>query len=575
MPTRTLAGRGRRFAAALLLLAALAVFAHPRIEAAGDALARIDKAALAKLTLDEVEGLRSVLELRASWLVAGPLATLERLARAGIPVEVIDRDPAARWFEVTIGPEPKGDSRRPPLADARGREVPQLAPVPLEQGVWITAAVDQAAGPSTMPGSRVIRVSAAGGPALAVAAQRVIQRVPAARAEVRDDPRIAALAAEVSPDRLRTSVEALQSFQTRDATTTGALSAANFLYDYFRGLGLATRYEDFTFPGTIDGVRVTGLPATNIVVTIPGSVSPDQVVVVGAHYDSFGREQTRVFAPGADDNGSGTAALMEIARLLARGPFDFSVRIVAFGAEEYGLHGSRAHATAARAAGERILAVLNLDMIGYTDRVPEDLDVVVDTASEWLASRYIAVADKYAPLPIARRLDPLLRASDHAPFWDNGYHAMLGIEDAVLNNPYYHRATDRVETLNFDFAAGVVRATLAVAADLAQPSRAPAPPVGPSARTGFLRSLLSRVKLTELAWSPPSDRAAVGYHVYRSPTPHGTYQRVTGSPVTATSFTDRVTSAADQVAYYVVTAVDGAGRESNYSVEVDDGTIRR
>jgi len=597
MPTRTLAGRGRRFPAALLLLAALAVGSGPELtgfsrpdpaggHAAKDpaiqdptpkatlALARIDKAALATLTLEQVEGLRSVLELRTSWLVAGPLDAFERLSRAGTPVEVIDRDPRDRWFEVTVGPRTEGEPGRRARTDERGREARQSV-VALETDVWIRAAADQAPGPATPPGSRVIRISAVGGPSLAFAAQRVIQRVPAAQADVRDDPRIAALAAEVSADRLRAGVEALQSFQTRDATTTGSLSAANFLYDYFRGIGLATRYEDFTFAGTIDGVRVTGLPATNIVVTIPGTVSPEQIVVVGAHYDSFGREQTRVFAPGADDNASGSAALMEIGLVLSRQPCDFTVRIVAFGAEEYGLHGSRVHAVAARAAGEHILAVLNLDMIGFTDRVPEDLDVVVDTRSEWLAARYIAVTDKYAPLPTTRRLDPLLRASDHAPFWDNGYSAMLGIEDAVLNNPYYHRATDRVETLNFDFASGAVRATLAVAADLAQPSRTPAPPLRPSARTSFLRSLVSRVKLTELSWSQPSDRQAVGYHVYRSVTPHGSYQRVTGSPVTATSFTDRVTSAADQVAYYVVTAVDAAGRESNYSVEVDDGTIRQ
>jgi len=574
MPSPTLAGRARRFPALLLLVLSAALLLRPGVQASGDALARIDKAALATITIDQVEGLRSVLELRTSWLVAGPLDAFEKLSRAGTPVEVIDRDARDRWFEVTVGPRTEGEPGRRPPADERGREAPGSM-VALESGVWIAAAADQAAGPATTPGSRVIRISAAGGQSLALAAQRVIQRVPASQADVREDPRIAALAAEVSADRLRAGVEALQSFQTRDATTTGALSAANFLHDYFRGLGLATRYEDFTFPATIDGVRLTALPATNIVATIPGTVSPEQIVVVGAHYDSFGREQTRVFAPGADDNASGTAALMEIGRVLSRQPCDFTVRIVAFGAEEYGLHGSRAHAAAARAAGERILAVLNLDMIGFTDRLPEDLDVVVDTQSEWLAARYLAVADKYAPLAMTRRLDPLLRASDHAPFWDNGYSALLGIEDAVLNNPYYHRATDLVETLNFDFASATVRATLAVAADLAQPSRAPAPPLRPSARTSYLRSLFSRVKLTELSWSQPSDRQAAGYHVYRTTTPHGSYQRLTAQPVTATSFADRVTSEADLVSYYVVTTVDAAGRESNYSVEVDDGTIRR
>ena len=564
----------RRTAAWLVLLTLLAGgVLWPGLAAPGDVLASIDKAALSRLAPGDITALRSILELRRSWLIVGPSDVLDRLARDGAGLMVIDRAPAGRWYELTVG---AGGGERGRVAPAGGEgRAAAAAGVRVEEGVWVTVAADQAAGASTPPGSRTIRVSSASTTALSVAAARAIRRVPLAVAGVREDPRVADLVAEVSAERLRAGVEALESFQTRDATTSAALAAANFLYDSFRRLGLDTRYEDFTFTGTIDGVRTAGLPATNVVATIPGRVSPDQIVVVGAHYDSFGREQTRTFAPGADDNASGSAALMEIGRVLSRQPCDFTVRIVAFGAEEYGLHGSRQHATAARAAGERIIAVLNLDMIGYTDRVPEDLDLVVNTESEWLASRFAAAASRYAPLPIAQRLDPLQRSSDHAPFWDSGYTALLGIEDAVLNNPYYHRATDTVETLNFDFATAVTRATLAATADLAQPTRAPAPPSRPGAEATVLRSLVSRVKLTTVSWSAPSDGRAVAYHVYRSTTSRLGYERITGAPVAETFFHDRTTVGADRPGYYVVTAVDAEGRESNYSVEVNDGRVNR
>lgn len=390
----------------------------------------------------------------------------------------------------------------------------------------------------------------------------------AAAATAPEDRRIAAIAGAVSAERLRAGISALESFQTRDATTAASIAAANLLHDYFVRLGLDTAHQDFAFAAEIDGVRVSGLPASNVVATIPGTVSPQEVVLIGAHFDSWSRGGTsRVFAPGADDNASGTAAIMEVARVLAGRRFDFTVRIVAFGAEEYGLHGSRFHAQAARARGERIVGVLNLDMIGYVDRPPEDLDLIVNAASDWLATRYAEAAGRYAPLPTATTIDPQERASDHSPFWDNGYSALLAIEDRVVTSPHYHRPTDTLETLDLDFVAAVTAATAASAADLAQPSRDPAPPTALRIDTLALRSPFARVKVARLAWSTAAGGAR-GYHVYRSTTSHVDYQRLTGEPIRSASFDDWIVERPDETYYYAVTAVDGAGAESNYSPEV-------
>ncbi|HSK08040.1 MAG TPA: M20/M25/M40 family metallo-hydrolase [Vicinamibacterales bacterium] len=542
----------------LLVLALPAASQRPR----QDRLLRIDRASLERVDPSDLSAMRSVVELRGSWIVNAPAELADRLARRGIAITVIDENPSGRWFEV-VREAPSG-ARRPTF---------RASPVQLDAGVWLVP-VDPAGGWTTPPGSRTVRVPGDGTAPLSRVLRPGIERRSLARGlPTPDDPRIAGLAARVSADRLRANVAALQSFQTRDATTAASRAAANFLHDYFQGLGLRTEHEDFTFEAPVDGVRTPGLPASNVIATIPGTISPGEVVIVGAHYDSWSRESPRIFAPGADDNASGTAAVMEIARVLAGQEFDFTVRLIAFGAEEYGLHGSRFHARDAVSRGERIIAVLNLDMVGYVDRQPEDLDIIVNQASEWLAARYEEASSRYAPLPTARALDPLQRSSDHAPFWDGGYAAMLGIEDRVLVNPNYHRPTDTVETLDVEFAASVARGTLATAAGLAQLSREPAPPTALRVESSVLRSLFSRMKAAALEWTPPPAGAA-GYHVYRSATPHIGYQRLTPSPVTGPVFTDRVIERPDLTYYYVVAAVDAAGRESNYSAEAADAAGR-
>ena len=105
------------------------------------------------------------------------------------------------------------------------------------------------------------------------------------------------------------------------------------------------------------------------------------MVIVCAHYDSTSTQAT-THAPGADDNASGTAAVMEMARVLAGYQFDYTIKFIAFSAEEWGLYGSRHYAQAAKQRGEQIVGVVNLDMIGYVDLEPEDLDIVVDGQSD-------------------------------------------------------------------------------------------------------------------------------------------------------------------------------------------------
>ncbi|MDH4196633.1 MAG: M20/M25/M40 family metallo-hydrolase, partial [Candidatus Aminicenantes bacterium] len=262
------------------------------------------------------------------------------------------------------------------------------------------------------------------------------------------DGTIDLIVAGVNGGIVRSFVEGLQSFQTRDATTPNGYASAEYILQYFQSLGLRASFAPFTFRATYS--------SQNVIAEKTGLRQPDEVVIIGGHYDSDS-DQPATLAPGADDNASGVAAVMEAARLLSRYDFDFTVKFIAFGAEEWGLYGAADYATRARAAGERIVGVINLDMIGYADAVPEDLDLIVNGFSEWLAERLKLAAGAYVGLATRKLVTASANYSDHAPFWDRGYPAVLAIEDMPLTNPYYHRTTDTADKLNDGFFVSSTR----------------------------------------------------------------------------------------------------------------------
>ena len=246
----------------------------------------------------------------------------------------------------------------------------------------------------------------------------------------------------------------------------------------------------------------------NVVAEIRGETDPDEIVIICGHYDSTSSEP-EAHAPGADDDASGVAAVIEAARILAGHPHDFTVRFIAFSAEEQGLYGSHYHSAVAGEGSERIIGVLNLDMIAYADAMPEDLDVVVNDISRWLAERTAQIAGIYTGLGVRRIVDSSFIYSDHSPFWDQGYSAFCGIEDAGVNNPYYHTPDDTVDTLNFDFFEDATKTALAVLSDLAQPVRLgyPRTPAGLEAESRSYASAFTAIKNASLTWNAVSGAA--------------------------------------------------------------------
>jgi photosystem II stability/assembly factor-like uncharacterized protein len=206
----------------------------------------------------------------------------------------------------------------------------------------------------------------------------------------------------------------------------------------------------------------------NIIATMPGTVSPEEIYIICGHYDSISNNPY-YDAPGADDNATGTLAALEAARALLEYEYEATIRFVCFSREEQGLVGSNAYARMISNRGDNVMGVLNFDMIGYVDEQPEEVEILYDDQSVAVADAFGAAAALYAPaLDYRLRNSPGSRSSDHASFWDQGYPAFCGIEDSPLNNPYYHRTTDRYSTLDYEFYGDVVRAAVATLAEMAR-----------------------------------------------------------------------------------------------------------
>ena len=218
---------------------------------------------------------------------------------------------------------------------------------------------------------------------------------------------------------------------------------------------------------------------TNLILRLPGRQNGLDPLLVAAHYDG------PLNSPGADDNATGVAALLELAAHWSRQPPRRPVWLVAFDQEEWGMLGSAALAADLKAAGQRLRLMVSLEMLGYTSpeqRYPiaamgalygtrgDFIAVVGNTATApllpGLARRMGRhVPTRVLPVPNKGKALPDVRLSDHSPFWDVGYDALLITDTSFLRNPHYHRPSDTIDSLDLPFLAAV---TTAVAAGLGE-----------------------------------------------------------------------------------------------------------
>ncbi|HDR06391.1 MAG TPA: M28 family peptidase, partial [Candidatus Coatesbacteria bacterium] len=214
----------------------------------------------------------------------------------------------------------------------------------------------------------------------------------------------------------------------------------------------------------------------NVIGEKRGEEYPESYVYGTAHFDSIsGRaegDDPYLLAPGANDNGSGTTALLEISRVLADCTPRRTLVLAFFNAEELGLQGSYFHTRQLAYDGAAVDGAVNLDMVVWSDPPDEqeDLDIVTDYLSGWLADVLLEACSRYGDgMPGLKLLEPDFYRSDHAPFWLVGYRAVLGIEDKDVPYPYYHTAEDDYPTIkdHLPLTEQVTRAALGALAGLA------------------------------------------------------------------------------------------------------------
>lgn len=253
--------------------------------------------------------------------------------------------------------------------------------------------------------------------------------------------------------------------------------AADYITTQFRAHGYHVHAED---------VRVLWRRYPNLIAELPNNPPAAPLLIVGAHYD------TVIGSPGADDNASGVAAMLEIARVVSSELTGKTLlrrlQFVGFTLEEESMAGSAHYAESLKRTAADLAGMVSLEMVGYKSDAPQSqqlpagyehlypavgnfIGVIANESSRALLETFVTAMKTVEGLPVESlavpgngEVLPPTRLSDHSPFWDRGYPALMITDTSWFRNPHYHQKTDTIETLDLDFMAriaeGVTRAVL-------------------------------------------------------------------------------------------------------------------
>ncbi len=359
---------------------------------------------------------------------------------------------------------------------------------------------------------------------------------------------------KISADSIKRNIEKLVSFYTRHSLSDtisqnrGIGAARRWIkselerYSRESGGRLKVEFDEFIAPA---GPRVPKpTKMANVIATLPGKIYKDKVYIVSAHYDSRAGDalDSTGFAPGANDDGSGAAAVLELARVLSKYEFDFTIMFVLFAGEEQGLLGSRYLAKKLKDSGIVVLGVLNNDIIGNTEggngivdntrvrvfseglpiskdenmlRLITQVGLENDSPSRQLARYFKEVAERYLDnfqIELIFRRDRFLRGGDHTPFNEQGFPAVR-ISEMNENYARQHQNVrtekgikygDLPEFVDYEYCANITRANASVLYHLAN---APHPPQNPVIKISELEYD------TTLKWDLNTEGDLMGYNI--------------------------------------------------------------
>jgi len=320
------------------------------------------------------------------------------------------------------------------------------------------------------------------------------------------NPRVRRIVSEVSADRIAGTMKKLESFGTRGNFTDPGLpdrgigAARRWIHDQFQAFSPKLEVSFDSYKVKKEGRIYKDVEIVNVIAILRGTTQPESRIIVSGHYDSlnivlkpgaelrdFGdgvtdamdNEKSAVAnAPGASDNASGTAVVMELARVMSRYKFEKTIVFVAFAGEELGLVGSTLYADKAKKQNDRIEAVLNNDIVGNDNdghgisqsrSVRVFSDDPADSPSRALARYVRACAQRYVPgfsADVVYRGDRFSRGGDHTPFVADGF-AGIRFTTPAENLLAQHTGEDTFEKASAPYTASVARVNAAAAASLA------------------------------------------------------------------------------------------------------------
>jgi hypothetical protein len=302
---------------------------------------------------------------------------------------------------------------------------------------------------------------------------------------------VAKVTSQASVARVFQHEKALFDFDSKHVSRPGNKLASEYLFKAYASFGYAPEYQWFAARGALGG------QSANVIATLKGTVNPELVYVVSSHYDSVAG------GPGADDDTSGTAALLEAARILAGHPMPATIVFASFTGEEAGLLGSREYVRRAVESGTKIVGALNNDMIGWSN--DHRLDNTIRYSNPGIRDVQHGAAMQFSNLITYDAL--YYKSTDAAAYYEAFGDIVGGIGSyPVLGNPHYHQPHDLLDGMNHQLIAEVARTTAATLMLLAS---------SPS-RLGGLQATASAGGAT-VRWTPAVESGITGYVVTWGP----------------------------------------------------------
>ena len=288
---------------------------------------------------------------------------------------------------------------------------------------------------------------------------------------------------KVQPAELKTRLQRIVGERSPSTNPRHLAEVENYIEREFKSYGLSVESDHFTYWGRSFRNIIAQAPHPYPSPTGRGKEG-EGLVILGAHFDAVAG------TPGADDNASGVAVLLEAAKILSGLKLRSKVLFCAFNLEEFNMIGSDHFAKKLKAQGAKVGGMISLEMVGFTDLRPQSqnyptplrwfypdrgdfIGIIGNWRSTALLRKFTRAMRQVPGLPVETLtvlgngfLVPAVRLSDHSPFWDLGYPALLVTDTSFYRNPHYHGPTDTLETLDLNFMAKVCEGVVAAVMNL-------------------------------------------------------------------------------------------------------------